>query len=187
METVSDVQLISNIGQKELDHEMIAQIYQEYAGAVFNFLYYKFSNKEAAEDLTSEIFVRVIEKYSYYNPDKGSFKVWLFTIARNMLRDEFRRMGRRQTYPIDELFEIAGDSQSPEEQAVIRIEMQQVVNALPALSEKARNLLALKYGAGLRNNEIAAITHLSEKNVGVILCRSIAKLRKMMGDELNGI
>lgn len=166
-----------------LSRDELALIYEEHAKAVYNFLYFRLGGKEAAEDLTGDIFVKVITNYSRYKPDKGEFKVWLFAIAHNALRDYFRMSKKHGSHVEIRDDDAAPPENEPEEAAVRRAETQRLSEAMRILKEKERNVVSLKYGAGLRNKDIAALTALSEKNVGVILCRSLAKLKKEIGDE----
>jgi len=81
------------------------------------------------------------------------------------------------------LWFLPGHEASPEEISVALDEQQRMLQAVSVLSAQQRDLLALKFSAALNNREIAALTGLSEQNVGVIIFRSIRKLRQVMGEK----
>ena len=159
-------------------------IYAEDAAPVFNFLFYKLGDKYAAEDLTSEVFIKVIEKYGLYNAQKGGLKTWIFAVARNALKDYFKISRKRAALSLDTdgLGALPADG-GTEETVMRRIETAELIDALKCLSDRERDIISLKYGAGLRNKDIAAQCGVSEKNAGVILARAIKKLRKQMEAE----
>lgn len=159
------------------------RVYAEYAAPVFNFLFYKLGDKYAAEDLTSDVFVKVIQKYDRYNAQKGELKTWVFTVARNTLKDYFKTKRNRETLSLDtdEFYDLPSDG-GTEDAVLRRMEAARLIGALKCLNDRERDIISLKYGAGLRNKDIAAQCGLTEKNVGVILVRAIKKLRNQMED-----
>lgn len=112
-----------------------------------------------------------------YREDLASFSTWLFIIARRIAADHFRR--RRPTVPLEEAARLA-NPQSLEEEAQERAEFAQLSAVLARLAERERELVALKYGAGLTNRAIARISGLSESNVSTILHRLTRQLRAQL-------
>lgn len=66
-------------------------VYDRYFDPVFRFVTYRTGNREVAKDLTADIFLKVYRKFSAYDPNKGSFEVWLYTIAGNQVKDYYRK------------------------------------------------------------------------------------------------
>lgn len=66
-------------------------IYDRYFDRVFQFVLYRVGNREVAKDLASDIFLKIYKKLSTYRPEKGSFDVWLFSIAGNHVKDYYRK------------------------------------------------------------------------------------------------
>lgn len=141
---------------------------------IYNFFRYRVGDGALAEDLTSITFEKAWRARDRYRRDLAKFSTWLFAIARNVAADHFRRT--RIEVPIDEALEHPADG-TPEDEAVRRSEFQRLTILLAALPERDRELLALKYGAGLSNREIARVTGLSESNIGTIVHRAIGALR----------
>jgi RNA polymerase sigma-70 factor (ECF subfamily) len=133
-------------------------------------------DRGAAEEVTAAAFERALTRRASYAADRGSPRAWLFGIARNAAYDELRRRGR--TEPVADPGErgrAGGDSTA--EVALRRAELSA---ALGALSRDERDLVALKFEAGLANGEIGSVLRISESNVGTRLSRVVGKLREAM-------
>lgn len=148
--------------------------YKEYLPRVYNFFRYRISDKSLVEDLTAATFEKAWRGRSRFRRDLSAFSTWLFTIARNVATDHFRR--REQNIPLETVHEQA-DSVSLEETVQRDQDFAQLYVILSQLPARERELIAFKYGAGLNNREIARLMRLSESNVGTILNRTVEKLR----------
>jgi RNA polymerase sigma-70 factor (ECF subfamily) len=154
--------------------------YQEYLPRVYNFLRYRLGDETLAEDMTAAVFEKAWCGRNRYQRDLSTFSTWLFTIARNAATDHFRHNGHDVSL---EAFRELADPASVEDDIQRRQDLKTLKSLLADLSVRERELVALKYGAGLTNREISRLTRLSESNVGTILNRVIAKLRlEMDGD-----
>ena len=149
-------------------------LYVEHLPRVYNFLRYRVGDETVAEDLTSIVFQKAWLARRRYRRDLAGFGTWLFTIARNVAVDHFR--GRRVHAPLEEAAELAGGA-TPEQISEQRSEFERLTRLLAALPDRERELVSLKYGAGLNNRAIARLSGLSESNVGTILHRVVVQLR----------
>lgn len=156
-------------------------VYNTELPRVYNFFLYKLGDREFAQDLTATTFERAWKLRSRYQTRIASVSTWLFGIARNVLREHLRE--RKNTLPgcepafkqeeLSSNSDIESDIQRQQEREQLR-------KILLELPEREQDLIALKYGAGLTNREIANITHLSESNVGSILHRTVIKVRSQL-------
>jgi len=162
--------------QYELAAEVVdwEAIYAEQLPRVYNFFRYRVGDGPLAEDLTATTFERAWSARERYRSDLGAFSTWLFTIAQRVAADYFRH--RRDHASLDELRCYAG-ADSLDETVQRRSDFARLSGLLAALPARERDLVALKYGAGLTNREIAGLTGLSESNVGTILHRVTRRLR----------
>jgi RNA polymerase sigma factor (sigma-70 family) len=152
--------------------------YQEYLPRVYNFFRFRVGDRALAEDLTATTFEKAWRGRSRFRRDLSAFSTWLFTIARNVAIDHFRRKG--QDIPLEAMRE-QSDPVSLEEIVQRKHDFSQLRVLLSQLTVRERELVAFKYGAGLTNREIARLARLSESNVGIILFRVVEKLRIEMG------
>ena len=155
-------------------------IYRLELPRVYNFLRYRVQDDALAEDLTGATFLRAWRSREQYRADLSAFSTWLFSIARNLAADYFRR--RRDEISL-EVVAMQPDSLVVEEIAERSADLRQLAALLRDLNQREQELIALKYGAGLTNRAIADITGLSESNVGTILHRIVVRLREQMGVE----
>ncbi|KJF26320.1 hypothetical protein TZ02_14225 [Clostridium aceticum] len=168
-----------------LGKEVFIEIFENYHRRVYNYIYYRISNSYDAEDLTNQVFEKVISRYQTYQPSKGHFEGWLFGIAKNCANDYLREKKKWGWIPFD--FEsrvgLNSSQKTPEEEVVIEESSCQLIKLVNKLSQREKNIIALKYGAQLANVEIAKLMNISETNVGSIVYRIIKKLRKEIEKE----
>ena len=155
----------------------LEQAFERYYPAVFRYFRYRGADPETANDLASSTFEQALKNLSSYDPHKGQIQTWLFAIAHNLGINHWK--AEKQTAPLDDDLPIPDDP--PLEQGLILIQdKEQVLQALQFLDLRAREILALKFGGLISNRQIAGLTNLTESNVGVILYRSILKLRTLL-------
>ena len=153
-----------------------ADVYAHHVRRVYGFFGYRVTTREEAEDLTQQTFERALRAWARFDPGRASALTWLLTIARNLLIDHYRQAGaNRQValdgveHPLEDAVSERGVGVSPE-----------LERALAMLSDRDRELVALRYGGDLTGPEIAALTGLSLANVQQILSRSLRRLRALL-------
>ena len=149
-------------------------VYAAQLPRVYNFLRYRLGNETIAEDLTSRVFEKAWRDRHRYRRDVAGFSTWLLSIARNVAVDYHRTAHHHA--PLEEADDVA-DVGTPEDEALAQSNFSRLSLLLSTLTERERELLALKYGAGATNRAIAQITGLSESNVGTLVHRAVATLR----------
>ena len=143
---------------------------------VYAYVAYRIGDGPDAEDVTSEVFVRALRYRASYDPAKGQPITWLTGIARTVLIENGQAP---QTLGEDALPALVEPSQ--EERTDERLAL---TDALAHLSERDRELLALRYGADLKAKQIAALADMDTHAVEVALSRALARLREIVGDDM---
>jgi RNA polymerase sigma factor (sigma-70 family) len=151
------------------------QLYRSSRDDVYAYVAGLLHDRTAAEDVTSAAFERAHRRRRSFDPRRGTPRAWLFGIARNAALDELRRRRRSAALLGDPVDEAAVSVEDTTELAHLRATVRA---ALAASSPRDRELVALKYFAGLSNGEIAQLLGTSESNVGTRLHRTIEKLRE---------
>jgi RNA polymerase sigma factor (sigma-70 family) len=151
------------------------RLYRSSRDDVYAYVASLLRDEAAAEEVTAAAFERAYRKRNRFNPKRGEPRAWLFGIARNAALDELRRRGRQA-----ELTAEPADLESfgAEEGAAHSERRLAVSAALERLEPRERELVALKFFAGLANAEIAQVLGISESNAGTKLHRAMTKLRE---------
>ena len=149
-------------------------VYHQELPRIYNFFRYRVGDGHQAEDLTATTFEKAWRGRGRYKKNLAAFSTWLFTIARNVATDHFRRV--QQEFSFEDIHQQA-DLAIVEETIQQKQEFSRLSMLLAKLPGREQELIALKFGAEFSNREIAHLTHLSESNVGTMLNRIIIKLR----------
>jgi RNA polymerase sigma factor (sigma-70 family) len=151
------------------------RLYRESRDDVYAYVASLLHDAPAAEDVTSIAFERAYRKHSRFDPGRGEQRAWLFGIARNAALDELRRRGRQADLAAEPA-DLAG---APVDESAAESERRLALSAgLAQLDPRERELIALKFFAGLGNAEIAQVVGISETNAGTRLHRAVTKLRE---------
>ena len=143
---------------------------------VYAYVAYRIGDGPDAEDVTSEVFVRALRYRGSYDPAKGQPITWLTGIARTVLIENGQSPQMLGEDALPALVEPSQEERTDERLAL--------TDALAHLSERDRELLALRYGADLKAKQIAALADMDTHAVEVALSRALARLREIVGDDL---
>ena len=146
-------------------------LYRAHAGDVYAYVMTLLRDRAAAEDATMAAFERAYRRRRTFDRRRGNERAWLFTIARNAALDELRRR-RRSVVLVSEVEDVThAEEADPLQRVAVRA-------ALAGLDAADRELVALKFLAGLSNAEIADVLGTSVTNAGTRLHRVVLKLRE---------
>jgi RNA polymerase sigma-70 factor (ECF subfamily) len=160
------------------DHQSIEQICRTEWEPLYRFIYYKVQNREEAEDVTQETFVRALTCWRTQKPDVANWSGYLKKIAFNIIRDRWRQKQRRGIM-IDFESINPGDIITADEQKII-IQRVQIENALALLSEDHRKILDLRILKGHSVAEAAALTGKTQATVRTTQYRALKALAKIL-------
>ena len=155
-------------------------LYRSSRDDVYAYVMTLLRDSNAAEDVTAQAFERAYRRRRSFDRRRGEERAWLFGIARNAALDELRRRRRLSALVVDP--EASGDDDAAaavDDDVVLR--RTAIRAALATLSARDREVIALKFHAGLSNGELATVLGVSESNAGTILHRSVQKLRRAIG------
>lgn len=158
-------------------------LFDHYAPRIYTFMRYRVDDAQAADDLTAQTFEHALAHLKNYQAEQAPFGAWLFGIAHHMVSRHYRTQKRHHWLPLDSMLSYASDVAAPEEITIDTQTRDQLLQALRKLSDRQREIIALKFAGELNNRQIAALVGLSESNVGVILYRSIKQLRTLLYSE----
>ncbi len=148
---------------------------EEQYDKIYRYCYFRLHNRETAEDITQETFLRFLASDSYCN--KGQTLRYLYTIARNLCVDEYRKHGHEQL--MAELEEIPTDDQA-EEKMILAVSVRA---AMEKLDDEERELLLLRYVNEVPVHTICDIMNLSRFAIYRKLRKSVNSLEAILGKE----
>jgi len=162
------------------DHKAFNELYHRYKDRLYYFFYRMLGNSEdMANDFLQELFLKIIEKPESYQ-NSYPFKTWLFSVANNMCKNEYRRLSVRNDYQKNSMNEspvcFLSDSAIDHDQV-----LEKIFSTLDELGEEHRSAFLLRYREGFSMNEIAEILGLPEGTVKSRLYYS----RKLLAEKLD--
>jgi RNA polymerase sigma-70 factor (ECF subfamily) len=157
--------------------ERFEALYRSCRDDLFAYVATLVRDRTAAEDITALAFERAYRRRRTFDRRRGEERAWLFGIARNAALDELRRRRRLATLAV-EPDDSPAAQETPGDGDEVTLRRTAVRAALLQLSAREREIVALKFHAGMSNAELAGVLGVSESNAGTLLYRTMEKLRK---------
>jgi RNA polymerase sigma factor (sigma-70 family) len=157
-----------------------ADLYREYLPRILNYVRLRVDGEDLAQDLTAEVFERAVARQDSLR-HREAFGAWLFRIARTTVAGYYRQ--RRPTVSLDFAAGWPSPEASPAEVLMRQEEIARLRAALAALADREQEIIRLKFGGGLGNQEIAKVLRLRAGHVAVLLYRALHKLRAYLEKE----
>lgn len=159
------------------NREAFAEVYDEFVKKLYNYAFFRLKDKEAAEDVVSDTFMKALEHLSSFNPNKGNAASWLYRIARNTLIDYTRKRGKTMNFPED--FDVE-DTESLKKNIENKDMLERITKTLDTLSEKEREIIMLRVWDELSYKEIAEVLGKSEASLKMAASRALKSLRSQL-------
>ncbi len=170
---ISETQIIAQIQGGNMDQFVI--LYDRYIEKIYKFVYYRTLHRELAEDITSQAFMKAMDRLSTFDSSKGTFQAWLYQIARNVMIDEFRR--RVPLDNIDEHEDLASreNVESDVDRTLNSARLRGLIDQLP---EESQELVTMRLWNELSYAEIAEITGKTEGSLKMQFSRIVGRLQQ---------
>ncbi len=165
-------------GAQEGDARSFEGIYQMFFDRIYRYIAFKLGDTAEAEDLTEDVFVKVLESIGSFRWKGHPFSSWLYRIAHNLVVDHLRKRSRRSFVPLEEVAEV-----SPldlDQHIETRLSMAQVKEAMQDLTEAQREVISLRFAGGLSLVETAKAVGKGENAVKALQHAGLSKLRKLL-------
>lgn len=156
---LEDIRLVNKVLQGDI--ESFNNLVNKYEVTVLKFVYNMIKQKEAAEDITQEVFITIYNKLEMYDK-KHSFSNWILQISKNKTIDYIRKNKKVYENNIDEAYDLSSQDMSPEESAEYREVKESVKEYIKTLEDTDRQILMLRYSENLTFTDIAEILALTE-------------------------
>jgi len=164
------------------EHEIrLAGLYEEYYDKIARYVYVHIDNKEEAEDIAGEVFLRALKSLKSYREQGVPMQGWLFRIAHNLTIDYLRKMDKRRTVPVDSV--VLSGNDNPADTAERNIEFARVTEAMKQLTTEQREVINLRFFGELTSKEVGSVLGKSDGAVREMQRAAIEKVRGIMGVE----
>ncbi len=174
----SDLDLI--MAAKE-DPEAFVALYDKYLTPVYRYFLARVSHVETAEDLTSQTMLQAFRAFARYEPKNKIFGAWLFTIAHNILVNNYRKP---KTLPIEEVYDLA-QPDSLVEEVDLNLSRAQLVSMIDKLPARDKEILMLRSFDDLSFNQIGQVLNISETAARTAYHRAVQKLASRYQENMN--
>ncbi|MBU6349921.1 MAG: sigma-70 family RNA polymerase sigma factor [Chloroflexi bacterium] len=164
----------------EYDDAALSELYDRYEVKIFTYIYRRTGDESLAEDLTSQVFLKMLESIRDQKAWRSSFSGWLYKIAHNLVIDHYRRRGRQSAVELDDTTPLAAERQSLESQVEQSLDAERLRAAIRRLTEEQAEVVSLRFLEGYSINEVAAMMSRSEGAIKALQYRAVATLRTLM-------
>ena len=163
---------------RRLDPHSVSAVHSRYFPELYRYIHYRMGDPMAAEDLASEVFLRLLEAVHTNRGTRENLRGWLMGTASNLVNDHFRETYSRPTASLDERVESNGPST---DDAVERSETGQALqSAMARLTQEQQHVLALRFGGGLSLEQTASAMGKNANAVKALQFRALASLKRAM-------
>jgi RNA polymerase sigma-70 factor (ECF subfamily) len=163
------------------DEDALGELYDQYAPLIYAYLYRRVHDAQLAEDLTGEVFVRVLQAIQSEQFWHTSFRGWLYRIAHNLVVDHYRKQPPVPMLALDEkLVAAQGD---PDSALAEKLSRQGLLAAISQLTLDQQQVLVLRFGEQLAAREVAEVMDKSVGAVEALQHRALTALRRILKEE----
>nr|WP_038841365.1 sigma-70 family RNA polymerase sigma factor [Salinispora arenicola] len=168
--------------------EAFGLIYDRYVDTVFRFVYFRVGNRQLAEDLTSDTFLRALKRIGSFTWQGRDLGAWLVTIARNIITDHFKACHTRLEVPIGdmrtsvEVHAVRHQQDTPETVALDRLTSAELLDAIKQLSDEQQECIVLRFLQGFSVAETARAMGKNEGAIKALQYRAVRALARLLPD-----
>ena len=162
------------------DPEALGALYDRYVGRIYSYIYHRVGQADLAEDLTAQVFARMLEAIREGRGWRTSFSGWLYRIAHNLVIDHYRRRGRATFVELEEAQPIVADEADPVRKVEARLESEHLRAALGKLTEEQAEVIELRFLDEFSIAEVAAMMDKTEGAIKALQYRAVLALRRVM-------
>jgi len=152
-----------------------ARLYRRHYDAIFKYCVHRLFDRHTAEDATSQVFLKVVEKFHSFNGNERQFRNWLFKIATNAINEHLRKSGRQKA-ALKVFVEQSNNNNRTSEDSAIKLAI--LKQSMLTLKPRYQTIITLRFFENLKLTEIADVLGSSPGTVRSQSARALAKLRK---------
>lgn len=168
---------------KAYDPDALAAIYDAYEPRIYSYIFHRVGDPNAAQDLTAQVFLRMLEAIHNEQAWRSSFSGWLYRIAHNLVVDHYRHRGRTSQVSFEDSPTLVAYTEEPERATERRLAAEQLRRAISQLTEEQAQVITLRFLEGLSITDVAAIIGKTEGAVKALQYRGVMALRRLLEEQ----
>ncbi len=165
------------------DERAIGELYDRYEHKIYTYIFRRTSNQPLAEDLTAQVFLKMLEAIRKGKAWHSSFSGWLYRIAHNQIVDHYRRRKRRNHASLDDFPMLPNDEDSPARATELKLEAERLRVAITRLTDEQAQVVTLRFLEGYSISECSEMMVKTEGAIKALQYRAVTSLRKIMTEE----
>lgn len=181
METLATIDNVLLEQARELNGVALAEIYDRHSESIYRYLYRMLGDGDLAEDLTSEVFVKLLQALNSPRAPRKQLRGWLYRVAHNLAMDHFRQQAKRRALELSEDLVASGDS--PSAKLERRQNLHELRTVMSQLTPSQQQVLLLRFGEGLPIAEVGQVMGKSVGAVKLLQYRAVKRLGKLLDRE----
>ena len=174
--THTDAQLLDRL--RDFDTDALTRVYNRYHAPIYRYISFHVNNAQTVEDLTSEVFTRLLSAIQKGQLPTQSLKAWLFRVASNVVNSHHRQSSRWKWTALTEF--LTSSAETVDQQISQLMNTERLREHLQYLTELQQQVLALRYGYGMSIREVADLLDRSEGAIKMTQARAVATLARKM-------
>lgn len=163
---------------RSLEPEALEQIHDMYYVPIYRYVAFRVNEQQTAEDLTSEVFTRLLKALRERTAPQKTLRGWLFSVASRVVKDHYRKKYRRQQTNLDE--SLPSLSPGPDQQVELMLTNESLRHAITELTEEQQEVIALRFGYEMSVRDVAQTVGKSEGAIKMLQARAIAALSRKL-------
>jgi len=163
----------------------LGEVYDRYEAKIYSYIYRRTGEQPLAEDLTAQVFLKMLESIRNRKAWQSSFSGWLYRIAHNLVIDHYRRRDRQSSVDLEDAPPLASELEDPVATAEMNIDAERLRAAIRRLTDDQAEVVSLRFFEGYSIAEVATFTNRTEGAIKALQYRAVATLRTMLYDHLD--
>jgi RNA polymerase sigma-70 factor (ECF subfamily) len=181
---------LSNLSEKMLlegaasfDERALGELYDRYEARIYSYIYRRTGNESLAEDLTAQVFLKMLEAIRIDKGWHSSFSGWLYRIAHNAVIDYYRQRDRQQQVSLEDTLTTTASDHNPVVMAEASLDAHRLRTAIGRLTEEQSEVITLRFLEGYSISEVAEMLDKTEGSIKALQYRAVTTLRQLLQHE----
>jgi len=163
---------------RALNEDALAEIHERYYTPIYRYISFRISDTQTVEDLTSEVFLRLLRAIREKSAPENTLRGWLYGVASRVVKEHYRKTKRMNLAPLED--EMMSKEERLEEQVQNKLVWEKMQAVMEELSDEQQSVLAMRFGFGMRVREVAQALGKSEGSVKMLQVRAITALSQRL-------